>query len=116
MTDLDGWRRRDESERYRLIKALATARKALGMTQKALAERMGLTGQSQISELESGTTLDFRLSTLQRFARAVNGRIVINLEVSGEIVDISEDRLVEVMRTLTEAVTGLTEAISEIEA
>jgi transcriptional regulator with XRE-family HTH domain len=77
-------RRRDDSIDYRnvyqdaatrvdLIRTLAAHRKAAGLTQTQVAERMGTT-QSAISDLE-GSDTDPHISTLQRYARAVGSQV-----------------------------------------
>lgn len=64
--------------RHDAIVELVNARKRAGMTQAALAERMGTT-QSAVSELEGGET-DPRLSTLQRYARAAGTELSVSVE------------------------------------
>jgi transcriptional regulator with XRE-family HTH domain len=59
----------DATERSAVVQRLTEARSILGATQKFVAKRMGTT-QSAVSELEGGAT-DPRLSTLQRYARAI---------------------------------------------
>jgi transcriptional regulator with XRE-family HTH domain len=56
-----------------LVKTLVAARRHLGLSQRDVAERMGTT-QSAVSDLER-TAGDPRLSTLQRFGRAVGLKI-----------------------------------------
>jgi transcriptional regulator with XRE-family HTH domain len=63
----------DASIRERLLRSLLDARHQAQLTQKAVADGMGTT-QSAVSELEGGLA-DARLSTLQRYARAVSCRI-----------------------------------------
>jgi predicted XRE-type DNA-binding protein len=57
----------------RLVRTLVDARRQSGLSQKQVAERMGTT-QSAVSDLER-TAGDPRLSTLQRFGRAVGCRV-----------------------------------------
>lgn len=59
-----------EVRRRRLIARLVGLRKSNGLTQVAVAKLMSV-GQSVIAEIESGRT-DVRLSTLERYARAVS--------------------------------------------
>lgn len=67
-----------EVHRRRLIARLVRLRKANGLTQAGVAESMGV-GQSVIAEIESGRT-DVRLSTLERYARAVSlGQVQLEL-------------------------------------
>ncbi len=53
----------------RLLRSLADRRKELGLSQTAVAARMG-TSKSALARLESGE-LDPRISTVERFASAV---------------------------------------------
>lgn len=69
--------RKDAYIRANLIRALAQMRTKLGMTQRDVALAMRTT-QSAVSDLENGLT-DPRLSTLQRYARAVQSEIGIDL-------------------------------------
>ena len=64
----------DAEVRETLLRQLIDARQDARLTQAAVAERMGTT-QSAISELECGVG-DARLSTLQRYARAVGAKLV----------------------------------------
>lgn len=64
-------------EREKLLEALITARKAENLTQRDVAQLMDTT-QSAVSEIESGET-DPYLSTLQRYAAAVNHKIELHL-------------------------------------
>lgn len=54
---------------------LAEARKARGLTQKALAQKLAMK-QSQISDLEAAKR-DFRFSTITEIARAVGLEVVL---------------------------------------
>jgi len=67
----------DAEARSALLRGLIGARKSQGMSQEETACFMGTT-QSAVSELEGGTT-DPQLSTLQRYARAVNAHVTIGL-------------------------------------
>jgi len=58
----------DSQESLRLLAALRTARKAIGMNQTDVGEAMGIK-QSAVSQFEQST--DPHLSTVQRYARAV---------------------------------------------
>ncbi len=64
----------DAASRSQLLQELVARRRHQGLTQRDIAEIM-CTTQSAISELEGGGT-DPRLSTLQRYARAVTCRVV----------------------------------------
>ena len=57
------------SERRQLIAELVRVRRDSGLSQTAIAARMG-TSQSAVARLESGE-LDARMSTLERYATAV---------------------------------------------
>jgi transcriptional regulator with XRE-family HTH domain len=59
-------------ERRELARQLAERRRDAGLTQAALAERMG-TSQGQITRFESGA--DTRLSTVARYAAAIGIRL-----------------------------------------
>lgn len=63
----------DSQLRSNLLRCLVSARQQAHLTQQAVALLMGTT-QSAVSELEGGAT-DPRLSTLQRYARALDRRI-----------------------------------------
>src|SRR5262249_17194058 len=64
----------DASSRSRLLVDLVARRRHLGLSQRDVAQRMATT-QSAVSELEAGAT-DPRLSTLQRYSRALACRLV----------------------------------------
>jgi transcriptional regulator with XRE-family HTH domain len=72
----------DSSHRYRVIDLLVRLRKARKLTQKQVAERMGV-GQSTVAGFENEGS-DPRLSTVQRYARAVESRCVVTLQTSLE--------------------------------
>ncbi len=67
----------DAEERGRLLAMLVQRRKEIGMTQVAVAAEMRTT-QSNVSDIECGE-LDCRLSTLQRYARAVSSSLQFSL-------------------------------------
>ncbi|MGH8995690.1 MAG: helix-turn-helix domain-containing protein [Acidimicrobiales bacterium] len=69
----------DAGARSGLLRVLIHARRRLGLSQRALAERMGTT-QSAVSELERGGQ-DPRLSTLQRYARGVDCALHLALHI-----------------------------------
>lgn len=60
-----------------LTSQLSAARVAMGLSQTVVAARMG-TSQSAVARLEAGS-LDVRLSTLERYARALNQRLDLRL-------------------------------------
>jgi transcriptional regulator with XRE-family HTH domain len=69
---------REAAERRReVVRRLVGVRQELGLSQTAVAARMG-TSQSVVARLESGD-LDMRLSTLERYAAAVGSELVIEL-------------------------------------
>lgn len=65
-------RMRLQVEMYRL----AELRKATGITQQELADRIGVS-QRQISKLERGNIESAKLSTLQRYVTALGGRLEV---------------------------------------
>jgi transcriptional regulator with XRE-family HTH domain len=67
----------DAEERSRLLLELLAVRKRATLTQGYVADCMG-TSQSAISELEQAGT-DPRLSTVQRYARAVGARVTFSV-------------------------------------
>jgi len=69
----------DAENRSWLLRSLIRVRNDFGLTQEIVARTMETT-QSAISQLESGST-DPRLSTLQRYARAVNAHLQVRLNV-----------------------------------
>lgn len=60
-------------ERRLFLRDLATRRERLGLSQTAVAARMG-TSQSAVARLESGEA-DVRLSTVERYAAALGVRV-----------------------------------------
>jgi transcriptional regulator with XRE-family HTH domain len=70
----------DAEHRAGVLRELVAARREADLTQEAVADCMG-TSQSAVSDLEGGVS-DPRLSTLQRFARAVNRRLVVTVRDS----------------------------------
>lgn len=63
--------RADRPEGRRLISRLTAERRRNGLTQGAVAARMGVR-QSVVSDIESGRH-DLRLSTLERYLEAISG-------------------------------------------
>ncbi len=68
----------DHTVLQRVIDRLIGFRKALGLTQTDVARRMGV-GQSTVSGFETEMS-DPRLSTLQRYARAVEARLDVTID------------------------------------
>lgn len=62
----------------RLEQELATLREKLGITQRELATRMGVT-QPAVAKLESGRIKNLELRTLCRWATALGGQIEITV-------------------------------------
>lgn len=67
----------DAEARSTLLLQLLAARRTGGLTQASVAAAMGTT-QSAVSDLERGGS-DPRLSTLQRYARAVGRRVAVRV-------------------------------------
>ncbi len=65
--------------KYALIRELLSARQHSGMTQKAVALKIGTT-KSAISRLESGSKHSPSLATLRKYAEAVNCELEIKLK------------------------------------
>jgi transcriptional regulator with XRE-family HTH domain len=65
-----------------LIDQLIALRHRRGINQSQLARSMGV-GQSTVSGFENEST-DPRISTLQRYARALDARVTVGLEVCNE--------------------------------
>lgn len=68
----------DEQRFLTLLETLSTRRSDLGLSQRAVAKLMGTT-QSAVSELERAEA-DPRLSTLQRYARALGIQLVFHVD------------------------------------
>ena len=62
---------------YSVLQAMITARAAAGLTQEALAERMGTT-QSAVARLEGGRVSP-TVETLRRYAKAVGKRLRVEM-------------------------------------
>ena len=60
-------------DRRRLLQVLADQREKLGLTQTAVAHRMG-TSQSAVARMEMGE-IDAKLSTVERYASAIGQRV-----------------------------------------
>ncbi len=65
--------------KYALIRELLSARQHSGMTQEAVALKIGTT-KSAISRLESGSKHSPSLTTLRKYAEAVNCELEIKLK------------------------------------
>jgi DNA-binding XRE family transcriptional regulator len=78
---------REMAQRRRaLLAELVARRRAAGLSQEEVAERMG-TSQPAVARLEAGQ-VDARVSTVQRYADAVGARLRLGLESPST----SEDR------------------------
>lgn len=71
----------DAEDRAHALRTLVALRKSLGLRQSDVAERMGCT-QSGVSQFEGGAS-DFHMSTLQRYARAVDSRVQVFIRCDG---------------------------------
>jgi DNA-binding XRE family transcriptional regulator len=67
-----------------LVRALTERRRAMGISQTMVAARMG-TSQSALARLEAGGS-DPRLSTLERYARALGDEVDVILAGGGSSV------------------------------
>ena len=68
----------DLAEEFDVAHALIDARVRAGLSQTQVAERMGTT-QSVVARLESGRRRP-SMRTVERFARAVGGRLILRIE------------------------------------
>jgi transcriptional regulator with XRE-family HTH domain len=69
---------RTGQRRQELLAELVAGRRAAGLSQADVAERMG-TSQPAVARVEAGTG-DVRLSTLERYAAAVGRRLELRLQ------------------------------------
>ncbi|MFG1923565.1 helix-turn-helix domain-containing protein [Cryptosporangium sp. NPDC048952] len=74
---LPGFREAALRRRRETVGALADHRRAAGLSQTEIAARMG-TSQSTVARLEAGD-VDPRMSTLERYAEALGGRLDVSL-------------------------------------
>ncbi len=72
--------------KYALIRELLEARKKSGMTQEAVASKIGTT-KSAISRLEGGSQHAPSIATLRKYAEAVGCDLVIKLEPKRKSAD-----------------------------
>jgi ribosome-binding protein aMBF1 (putative translation factor) len=80
---LPGFREMAESARRQaLLAELIAERRAAGLSQAEVADRMG-TSQPAVARVEAGA-VDVRLSTLQRYAAAVGRRLELHLKAEHE--------------------------------
>jgi transcriptional regulator with XRE-family HTH domain len=97
----------DAQLRSALLRQLLDTRNAVGLTQAEIAAVM-CTTQSAISELESGA-IDPRVSTLQRYARAVGSQLYAHLRESG-----AQDVWISFVQQAAEALRPLGEAAAAL--
>ena len=71
-------------EEYRLTREMLAARSKFGLTQEAVAVRMGTT-KSAVSRLEAAGKHAPSLTTLKKYARAVGCRLEIKLVPNAEL-------------------------------
>jgi transcriptional regulator with XRE-family HTH domain len=74
----------DDRALLELLESLVVRRRELGLSQRAVAKAMGTT-QSAVSELERAEA-DPRISTLQRYARAVGMQVILQARAPQAIV------------------------------
>jgi hypothetical protein len=80
---LPGFREMAESaRRQELLAELIAERRAAGLSQAEVADRMG-TSQPAVARVEAGV-VDVRLSTLRRYAEAVGRRLELRLKAEHE--------------------------------
>jgi transcriptional regulator with XRE-family HTH domain len=72
----------DAESMHWLLDRLVGLRKALGLTQREIARRMGIR-QPTVSEFEKDSS-DPRLSTIQRYARAVECRVTLGVDLPAD--------------------------------
>lgn len=81
---LPGFREMAESaRRQELLAELIAERRAAGLSQAEVADRMG-TSQPAVARVEAGA-VDVRLSTLRRYAEAVGRRLELRLGTPGNL-------------------------------
>jgi len=67
---------------------LELLRKGLGVTQDQVAERMEAT-QGEVSRIEARE--DWRVSTLERYAKAIGGKLIVSVQLGDKRCDIALD-------------------------
>lgn len=75
--EIESLRRREEAYR------LAEVRRARDMTQMQLAEKLGVS-QKRVSQVEHGKVGNLKLSTLERYASAMGGKLHVVIDFPGE--------------------------------
>ena len=69
----------EELDKLRLVDALIGLRQQQGITQQALAKRLGVS-QPFIAKLERAETHNFTLDTLIKMVEALNGELVVHIK------------------------------------
>jgi len=64
----------------RVLHQLVEERKRQGLTQKDLAERMGVRNTSYIQKIEYNKERDIKLSTIERYANALGVKLEISIK------------------------------------
>jgi transcriptional regulator with XRE-family HTH domain len=67
---------------------LGEIRKRLGLTQKVIAERMGVS-QKRVSAIETATLHSIQISTLVAYAEALGGHLDVSIEVADQHLKIA---------------------------
>lgn len=66
---------------------LGDVRKRQGLSQKELAERMGIS-QARVSAIETATLRDIKVSTLVAYAEALGGRLGVSIDVDDQHLEL----------------------------
>jgi DNA-binding XRE family transcriptional regulator len=77
---------RDEYRAGRIGHKLAGVRRSMGLTQKDVAARMGVT-QGRVSQIEKGTVFDTMV--LKSYVEALGGRMRTILEIGDELIKVA---------------------------
>ena len=67
---------------------LGEVRKRLGLSQKELAGRMGIS-QTRVSAIETATLRDIKVSTLVAYAEALGGRLDVSIDVDDQHLELA---------------------------
>ncbi len=99
----------DSQTRHELIQCLVDIRKRAGVTQKQLADAMGVK-QPTVSGFETEDS-DPRLSTLQRYARALGHAVVVDVRPAAHAAWVQQARAPERMMKPAGSLYGTPESI-----
>jgi len=99
----------DSHTRHELIQCLVELRKRAGVTQKELADAMGVK-QPAVSGFETEDS-DPRLSTLQRYARALGHAIVVDVRPAAHASWVQQARAPERMMKPAQSCYGNSESL-----